>query len=1270
MKRLFSILVLFLSALVCWAESTQRIQVFQYIPDKENGVLSTNVTKRPLAGVSIKIAGAEPITFDSQGRATVHFSKLIEGDRVFVKELSKEGFQLFSLDTKESWYVPSSNDEVQEILMISNSDMRWIEQQWRNLEIQPTGLKYGYFSNDEHLLCIDMSTLTPLQEQTLPLLINGKFEEVIKIFDSQNFLEKYHYCVERKTKLLPEIEEDICFALNIASLHGGTRNDERFSLINSLFKLNKNLNWALRFYPKLCSELHKYWEFDQYANALIAQPTTAAADKAQLRFWQAYNLRFIDDVNSTIELQEKALALYDSIAFAIGEKDVFPMNRALLYNMLGTNNAVLGNFESMDSCYEKTRHYLQVTLDMQNTNNSSLYHFYAVQAENYLKADMKPELVHELLKTAYSTFVDKLSKDNDHLGAHLSTLQRFAHIHYLRNEYEQAYQAINGIEHIERDFYSRKPRLRAEDYCHLLILKAKICIALGKESEANTALLEAHQPINLVDRLNPGNYKEEMLEIHLLHAPLRIAAGQEHLAKSDLNRAETLAKDLYFGQPLLLDSIYNYVQHLRGTIQSRRGAAEVARARYNPDQLEFCFITDTHNFGRSADIRSSDRNIEHFVEYCNQNPAIQCAVHGGDFINAYDTDHQNALWSMEHARFQFSGLQIPFYTVKGNHDCNGKQWKGNQKDNSQIITDREYFELFSPFSHTNPLATADVEYNPKEPTRNYYYRDFEMQRVRLIFLNAYHRDSLELFGYRGEQMRWLAEEALDFSLKPDAEEWGFIIFGHTSRIETKSAINGLLEAYSKGKDSYNDVSLGLPIRWDTKQQKRAQMIALINGHYHIDNYRNANGYNHIFVTRCFATGNEVEYEPLLFSHFIVDTKNHTLTEKRIGSGHSRMYSYGERNEQIMPVRPFKSADGLGIYTCGGNTGRIIKVTNLKDEGPGSLRWAVAQPNARCIVFEQGGTIMLKQPLVIENDSITILGQSAPKPIVLKGAPLKIKASEVIVRYLTILPGIYHSSTVEDDHFGQKNIILDHLTLGASLKSSLDFRYTEDATIQRCYLSASLDEDEPTLRAGGFKVTYYNNFIEGGINTILLSNEVGTNRWNHIVRNVVVGWKERCIYGGGNQGETSITDNFFVPNAFTQDPHFLKVAEDGTSRYYIYGNRVRGYENENQKNLVHDQTGVPWRRSSKLTKNMWNAIPPVARPNSEQYGFSNTCLTVASFHFKEIERTQALLQMLVYVSKNAGNSDIKREKSAKDKDGDGIPDKYASQEEYLNSLDVE
>src|SRR3989338_4486206 len=112
------------------------------------------------------------------------------------------------------------------------------------------------------------------------------------------------------------------------------------------------------------------------------------------------------------------------------------------------------------------------------------------------------------------------------------------------------------------------------------------------------------------------------------------------------------------------------------------------------------------------------------------------------------------------------------------------------------------------------------------------------------------------------------------------------------------------------------------------------------------------------------------------------------------------------------VPAFPGAEGFGAAAVGGRGGQVIKVTNLNDSGPGSLRQcAVVESGPRICVFTIGGTITLNSDLDIVNPFLTIAGQTAPGGgITLKAANvgstvhMQIRAPEVIVRYIRSRPG--------------------------------------------------------------------------------------------------------------------------------------------------------------------------------------------------------------------------------------------------------------------------
>jgi len=97
---------------------------------------------------------------------------------------------------------------------------------------------------------------------------------------------------------------------------------------------------------------------------------------------------------------------------------------------------------------------------------------------------------------------------------------------------------------------------------------------------------------------------------------------------------------------------------------------------------------------------------------------------------------------------------------------------------------------------------------------------------------------------------------------------------------------------------------------------------------------------------------------------------------------------------------------FGLNTIGGQEGEIVKVTNLKASGKGSLRAAITKTGPRIVVFEVAGIIDLNgKNLIIRNPYITIAGQTAPSTgvTIIKGG-IYIKTNEVIIQHLKVRPG--------------------------------------------------------------------------------------------------------------------------------------------------------------------------------------------------------------------------------------------------------------------------
>ena len=157
---------------------------------------------------------------------------------------------------------------------------------------------------------------------------------------------------------------------------------------------------------------------------------------------------------------------------------------------------------------------------------------------------------------------------------------------------------------------------------------------------------------------------------------------------------------------------------------------------------------------------------------------------------------------------------------------------------------------------------------------------------------------------------------------------------------------------------------------------------------------------------------------------------------------------------------FPGAEGFGKFALGGRGGDVYHVTNLNDEGEGSLRYGIEEMNGpRTIVFDVSGTIMLKERIRVVEPNLTIAGQTAPGDgITLGGHALYIYAGDVIIRYIRCRFGDVSGEDKDAISIVKgSNIILDHVTASWSVDETLSCQSGEvdSLTVQWCMITESL-----------------------------------------------------------------------------------------------------------------------------------------------------------------------------------------------------------------------
>lgn len=282
---------------------------------------------------------------------------------------------------------------------------------------------------------------------------------------------------------------------------------------------------------------------------------------------------------------------------------------------------------------------------------------------------------------------------------------------------------------------------------------------------------------------------------------------------------------------------------------------------------------------------------------------------------------------------------------------------------------------------------------------------------------------------------------------------------------------------------------------------------------------------------------------------------------------------------------FPGAEGYGKNTTGGRGGKVIKVTNLDDSGPGSLRAAIATTGPRIIVFEVSGNIALKSKIQINNGDLTIAGQTAPGDgICIKDYEVNVNASNVIIRYMRFRMGDI-TKNEQDALWGryQQNVIIDHCSMSWSIDECSSFYANKNFTMQWCLLSESLnksfhEKDDHGYGAiwGGVNATFHHNLLahhnsrnprfDGGKRTGTGLSPFGIDKVDYR-NNVMYNWGANSAYGGEN-GEYNIVNNYYKAGPGSTSSKKYRIMEismetdlttygPGFGKFYIDGNYVDG-----------------------------------------------------------------------------------------------------------------
>jgi hypothetical protein len=279
---------------------------------------------------------------------------------------------------------------------------------------------------------------------------------------------------------------------------------------------------------------------------------------------------------------------------------------------------------------------------------------------------------------------------------------------------------------------------------------------------------------------------------------------------------------------------------------------------------------------------------------------------------------------------------------------------------------------------------------------------------------------------------------------------------------------------------------------------------------------------------------------------------------------------------------FPGAEGGGAFTPGGRGGKVIEVTTLDNDGPGSLRAACAAEGPRTVVFRVAGIITLTSPLKINHPFITIAGQSAPGDgVCVRGATTEINTHDVIIRHMRFRRG---DMKVRDDALGGnpiRNIMVDHVSASWGLDENLSlYRHmqknpaggpdlklpVENLTIQWTISSEALDKNNHAFGGtwGGANSSFHHNLFACNTGR---NPSIGMTGLFDFRNNVLFNWRHRTIDGGDGASHINIVANYFKPGPITKgelrhrivkvDRRFHDPNNGGVGRWFIADNYLVG-----------------------------------------------------------------------------------------------------------------
>lgn len=236
-----------------------------------------------------------------------------------------------------------------------------------------------------------------------------------------------------------------------------------------------------------------------------------------------------------------------------------------------------------------------------------------------------------------------------------------------------------------------------------------------------------------------------------------------------------------------------FLPEIEDTVQKIRDIKKnmsCADPNFTESFLTLALLTDSH-YTVNGTWEDTVDNIRKVVK--NTENAIDGIVHLGDFTDGM-TSRKVTSYYVKKMLSDLRENQLPVYVTLGNHDSN--YFRGN-KERLRMSEQRELFGLM----------------------QEHYYRDFELQKVRCLFLSSYDTDEPVRYGFSEEEVAWVKE-----TLDTTPAGYKVLVFSHEAPLD-------ILDYWARIVRNGREL---LQVLEAYNARENAQILAFIHGHTHAE----------------------------------------------------------------------------------------------------------------------------------------------------------------------------------------------------------------------------------------------------------------------------------------------------------------------------------------------------------------------------------------------------------------------------------------------------